>query len=79
MQLAFYAWMITNEQSLHTTTTKNKQTNKTQKTQDTKKNIKNVTRGIGITEQQKTGKQGRDDSIKQFTIQHQPTHHFTLI
>ena len=52
---------------------KNKQTNKPKK-----KPIKNVTRGIGITEQQKTGKQGRDDSIKQFTIQHQPTHRFML-
>jgi len=58
----------------------NKQTNKTQKhkTLNKKKNIKNATRGIGITEQKETGKQGRSDSIKQFTIQHQPTHHFML-
>jgi len=33
----------------------------------TKKAIKNV--GLGIADQQKAGKQGRDDSIKQFSTQ----------
>ena len=30
-------------------------------------------RDVGIAEQQKVGKQGRDDSIKQFSIQPHPT------
>ena len=34
-------------------------------------NIKNV-RNVGIAEQQKTGKQGKDDSTKQFNIQPHP-------
>jgi len=32
------------------------------------KNIENVTRCIGIADRQKAGKQGRNDSIKLFSI-----------
>jgi len=34
---------------------------------------------MAIAEQQKAEKQGRDDSRKQFSIQPQPTHFFTLM
>ena len=37
------------------------------------KNIKNVMR-LGIADPQKEGKQGRDDSIKQFSTQLHPTY-----
>jgi len=38
------------------------------------KDIKNVTRCRGIADQQKELKQGRDDSIKQFSTQLYPTY-----
>ena len=34
-----------------------------------------MSQDVGIADQQKAGKQGRNDSIKQFSIQPHPTYH----